>query len=261
MKLQVDDWWEERVFPQWKELSHLELHPWLSSGQAALKEDAIKAACEAWWCQEDGWQRWRFQSATFQGELHCRCYDIQCRYTLCVYLYKYQYNILSHKNSRESPEARAIYSYSLEMCRTIFCLLSLEGLDPKLPSPWILDLDSEQQQFHWKKVAENVFSSAILVFLVVFLLNGWWSRSSVVLNKPKKMIHYVLLRSGIVPQHFSQTTLMRRKGQKQARYRNHEATGGSSSGRIAEGNAPTSSRSFGTESGRWNPEFPVGGRV
>ena len=49
-------------------------------------------------------------------------------------------------------------------------LLSLEGLDPKLPSPWILDLDSEQQQFHWKKVAENVFSSAILAFLVCFFV-------------------------------------------------------------------------------------------
>lgn len=97
------------------------------------------------------------------------------------------------------------------MCRTIFCLLSLVGLDPKLPSPWILDLDSEQQQFHWKKVAENVFSSALLVFLVGFLLNGWWSRSFVVLNKPKKMIHYVLLRSRSVPQLFSQTETKRTK--------------------------------------------------
>lgn len=81
MKLQVDDWWEERVFSPWIGAEFFWSCILDKSGQAALKEDAIKAACEAWWCQEDGWQRWKVQHLgrlpTFHRELHCRVYSVQ----------------------------------------------------------------------------------------------------------------------------------------------------------------------------------------
>ena len=38
-------------------------------------------------------------------------YNVDIHYVMYI-LYKYNYNTLSHKNSRESPESRAIYSYS-----------------------------------------------------------------------------------------------------------------------------------------------------